>query len=261
MAPRVVELFVYPIKSAGGVRIEEARVDRRGIVLDRRWMVVDPEGMFLTQRAHPRMVLLDVAIERDHLRVAFPKMPAVHVPFAHRGERIRATVWKDTCDGVVVPGDVSLWFTEALGTPCRLVHMADDFARPARPSPRLQPADEVGFADAFPFLLTSLASLEELNGRLDAPVPMNRFRPNVVVDGAPAFAEDGWARLETSGVTFRVAKPRARCVIVCTDQATAERSVEPLRTMAMYRTVDRGVMFGVNLLHDAPGTLGGSEPA
>ncbi len=254
MPLRVVELFVYPIKSARGIAVPRADVERRGLALDRRWMLVDECGIFISQRTFPQMALLEVEVKPDHLAVRAPGMGEVAVPLDGEGPRTRVTVFDDTCDAVLASADVSRWFAEAVGTPCRLVRMPDDVQR--RVDPDFARADDlVSFADGFPFLLTSRASLEELNRRLDAPVPMDRFRPNLVVEGALAFAEDGWKRVQTSGVTFRVAKPCSRCAIPTVDQATGTRGVEPLRTLATFRTVKGGAMFGQNLLHDGLGTL------
>jgi uncharacterized protein YcbX len=254
---RVVELFVYPIKSARGIAVPSAALERRGFALDRRWMLVDEKGSFLTQRALPRMALLEVSIGEDHLAVRAPAMGEIAVPLASDGaveRRTRVTVWDDTCDAILAPDDVSCWFTQALGVPCRLVHMPDDSLRQADPD-FSTPQDLVGFADGFPLLLTSVSSLEDLNARLERPVPMNRFRPNVVVSGGAPFEEDVWTRVEACGVTFRVAKPCARCAITTVDQQTAETGKEPLRTLATFRAANGGVMFGQNLLHDCLGTL------
>jgi hypothetical protein len=254
---RVVDLFVYPIKSARGIAVPTARLERRGLALDRRWMLVDEKGSFLTQRELPRMALLEVAIGKDHLAVRAPAMGEIAVPLACDGareRRVRVTVWDDTCDAVLAADDTSRWFTQALGVPCRLVHMPEDSLRPVDPD-YSTPQDLVSFADGFPLLLTSVSSLEDLNARLETPVPMNRFRPNVVVSGGAPFEEDGWKRVETCGVTFRVGKPCARCAITTVDQETAETSKEPLRTLATFRAAKGGVMFGQNLLHDGLGTL------
>jgi uncharacterized protein YcbX len=163
-------------------------------------------------------------------------------------------VFGDTCDAVLAPDEMSRWFSAALGVSCRLVYMPDDATR--RPPPSYARADDlVSFADGFPYLLASIPSLADLNQRLDVPLPMNRFRPNIVVDGCRPFEEDEWRRVETCGVAFRVVKPCSRCVITTVDQASGEKGNEPLRTLATYRTVKGAVMFAQNLVADGTGTL------
>ena len=155
--------------------------------------------------------------------------------------------------------EASDWFRGFLGVPCRLVGMADEHVRPT--GRRLRPGDQVSFADSYPLLLISEASLEDLNARLAAPLPMDRFRPNIVVSGCPPYAEDGWRTVRAGAVGLDVMKPCVRCVITTTDQQTAQRSTEPLRTLATYRRdADGGVIFGQNLLHHGPGALRVGDP-
>jgi uncharacterized protein YcbX len=254
---RVVGLHVYPIKSAGGIAVEEATVEARGFRLDRRYMLVDEDGSFLTQRVLPHMALLGVTAKADHFGVTFagaPEVGELEVPLALEGPRARVRIFGDTCDAIVAPEEISRWFSAALGVACRLVYMPDDSTR--RPSPSYARADDlVSFADGFPFLLASVPSLADLNRRLDVPLPMNRFRPNIVVDGCRPFEEDEWRRVEVCGVGFRVVKPCGRCVITTVDQATAEKGVEPLRTLAAFRAMNGGVSFAQNLVADGTGTL------
>jgi uncharacterized protein YcbX len=171
----------------------------------------------------------------------------------------RVVVWEDECPAVDEGMDAAQWFSEHLGHPARLVRLADDDARPLASS-SAQPGDRVSFADGFPFLLISRASLDELNRRLSLPVAMERFRPNIVVAGCEPHDEDGWHRLSIGEVVFRVAKPCARCVVVTVDQATGERGREPLRTLSTYRTVDGQVHFGQNLIHEGRGVVRVGDP-
>ena len=214
MPLHVVELFVYPIKSARGIPLREARLERRGVALDRRWMLVDDDGTFLTQRTVPRLALLEVAIGTDHLAVRAPGTAGIEVPFAFVGgasRRTRVTVWDDACDAILAPEGVSRWFAEVLGLSCRLVHMPDDSLRQVDPA-FSGPDDLVGFSDGFPLLLVTVASLEELNRRLDKPVPMDRFRPNVVVGGSEPFAEDAWKPISCSNTTREERLIRSACI-------------------------------------------------
>lgn len=252
---RVRGLYYYPIKSCRGTPLEMAVVGPRGIAADRQWMVVDPTGHFLTQRELPRLALIEPRLHDGSLEISAPDVPPLTVRVGEIGERVDVVVWDDTCVGIDHGADARAWFSRVLDTPCRLVRIADDEVR------RVDreyggPDDQVGFADGFPFLLTSCASLDELNRRLDVPLPMNRFRPNIVIDGGEPFEEDGWKRIRIDGISFEVAKPCARCAITTVDQHTAERSKEPLRTLATFRhRAGRGVMFGQNLIHDRTGVL------
>ena len=248
-------LYHYPIKSCRGTSLTEAVVGARGIVADRHWMVVDAAGNFLSQRELPRMALIAPRLHDRTLEVSAPGAPPLALTRGHPGARIAVTVWDDRCVAIDEGDKAAEWFTTFLGVRCRLVRMPDDEARRVDQA-YAGPDDQVGFADGFSFLLTSHASLDDLNGRLDTPLPMNRFRPNIVIDGVTPFEEDGWRRIRIDGITFSVAKPCARCAITTTDQDTAQRSQEPLRTLATFRNVaGKGVMFGQNLVHDRTGVL------
>jgi uncharacterized protein YcbX len=168
-------------------------------------------------------------------------------------------IWKDQCVAVAAGAEADAWFTALLGTPCRLVTMPSSTVRQVDLG-YAEPGDPVGFADGFPFLLISQGSLDELNRRLEHPVPMDRFRPNIVVDGCEPHAEDGWSRVTIGEISFRVVKPCARCVITTTDQQTGERGREPLRTLATYRRVGNKVLFGQNLIHDGVGAVRVGDP-
>jgi len=246
-------LHVYPIKSCGGFSPEAWDVDDHGLLYDRRWMVVDPGGDFITQRDQPRMALIRVGVSYPHLTVEAPGMPKLTLPLEPVGGRqLRVRVWADQVDAWLPDQRADQWFAEFLGLPCGLAYMPDAVLRPVDPD-YAAPWREVSFADAFPFLIVGQASLDELNRRLAEPVPMDRFRPNLVLAGAEPYAEDRWRRIRIGDLTFELVKPCARCVITTTDQATAARGVEPLRTLAGYRTIDGKVMFGQNALHDMAG--------
>jgi len=252
---RLLGLYHYPIKSCRGTSLTEAVVGVRGIAADRHWMVVDAAGTFLSQRKLPRMALIAPRLGGGVLEVTAPGVPPLNVAVGHGGRRADVSVWDDRCAAIDEGDAAAEWFTTFLGMACRLVRMPDDEVRHVDPT-YAGPGDQVGFADGFSFLLTSRASLDELNRRLPTPLPMNRFRPNLVIDGVTAFEEDGWRHIRIDGITFAVAKPCARCAITTTDQNTAERSKEPLRTLATFRNVaGKGVMFGQNLVHDRTGVL------
>jgi uncharacterized protein len=248
-------LYVYPIKSAGGIPLEAWDVDERGLRYDRRWMLVDEAGRFMSQRRFPRMALIRVRIEPDHLVVDAPGMPSLDVPFQPQDARLRlARVWEDLVEVSTVGSDAERWFGEFLNMRCELVYLPDLSVRPVDPAYG-ESEDQVGLADGFPFLLISEASLDDLNARLEHPLPMHRFRPNLVISGCEPFAEDSWNLVRSGQITFRVVKPCARCAITTVDQGTAVTSKEPLRTLARFRRAGNKVLFGQNLIHDDTGTL------
>lgn len=252
---RVSHLAVYPVKSCAGVSLDEARVAATGFEWDRRWMVVGTDGRFLSQREHPQLALVRVKIESDRLVLRAPHLDELNIPLAaESGPSTRVTVWRDECDAVDEGAAASAWISGHLGLPARLVRLARDDARPLGTT-AAQPGDRVSFADAYPFLLLSEASLDQLNRRLNLPLPMDRFRPNIVVSGCEPHAEDTWRCIRIGKVDFRVAKPCARCVVTTTNQQTGERGPEPLRTLATYRLSDGEVHFGQNLVHNGAGAV------
>jgi uncharacterized protein YcbX len=257
---RLTGLTIYPIKSARGIPLVESEVDQFGLRHDRRWMVVNPSGEFLSQRTHPRLALIAPVIDGETLRIMAPEMPPLELPLHPKDiVRSRVAVWRDFCPASWLGDNAAGWFSEFLDCACSLVHMSDSVIRPADPV-FAPPGTRVSFADGFPFLLISEESLADLNRRLAQPLPMNRFRPNLVVAGGGPYAEDGWQRIEIGGIPIRVVKPCARCVVTTTDQATGERGKEPLRTLATYRNRGGEVMFGQNALHERPGRLGVGDP-
>jgi uncharacterized protein YcbX len=261
-------LYLYPVKSCRGLAVTAAEVDERGLVGDRRFMVVDAHGQFLTQRAHPRMALIETTLTADALVLSSPNHRAVAIPrspaLGPRPSTLRVTVWKDTVTADDCGGEPAGWLSEFLGFPCRLVRTGASYARPipARKLPatfdrRLPARHEVSFADGFPFLVISEASLDDLNSRLAPPLPMHRFRPNLVIAGCAPHAEDTLGRFRLGGLIFHGATRCTRCAITTTDQFTAERGKEPLATLATYRRDAAGaVEFGRNLVHETKsGTL------
>lgn len=253
-------LYVYPIKSCAGISLQSADLSATGLCHDRRWMLVDETGEFMSQRAHPRMALISVRFAPERMIVSAPDIDELEIPlYPQAGDSIDVRVWGDTNRGALVAGEADRWFSEYLGFPCRLVHKPDDDPRLVDSS-FAESGDQVSFADGFAFLLISEASLEDLNGRLEDPLPMNRFRPNFVVRGCGPYAEDGWSRLRIGSVSFRVAEPCSRCAITTVDQRTGARGKEPLRTLATYRKSELGTVFGRNLIHDTLGTVRVGDP-
>ena len=252
MAITVSGLNIYPIKSLRGISLERSPVEKRGLRYDRRWMLVDSQGIFLTQRKIARMALFDTEITADGLRVQVHGMPPVDVPFEPQGGTRKVEVWGSIVTARRVSDDADRWFSEALGIPCSLVHMPDTTVREASSETAL-PGDIIGFADSNPVLVAGEASLADLNGRLDATVPMRRFRPNVVVSGSGAWEEDSWAGMQVGGVRLRPMKRCGRCIVTTIDPETAVSGEEPLRTLAGYRLFGKAACFG---MFYSPDTLG-----
>ena len=258
-------LLIHPVKSLRGCAVGSAAIDERGIVGDRRFMVTGPDGAFLTQRTLPRMALVATRLDDEHLTLHAAGHGSVRVQRAGDpgADRIRVSVWQS--EGLLAEDcgeEAAAWLSGFLAARCRLVRAGADFRRPVRRAPAGFGDRQVGFADAFPGLLLSEASLAGLNDRLvengAEAVPMDRFRPNLVIAGATPHAEDAWNRVRIGDIFFRSAGPCARCVVTTTDQETGERGPEPLRTLAGYRrdpAKPEDVNFGLNVI---PETTGGT---
>lgn len=247
---RLTEIWIYPIKSLGGIRLERARVLEKGLEFDRRWMLVDETGKFLTQRVYPEMALLKLTITREQLLIthAVKKITysiSLH-PDVSTADQREVTIWSDTVRAIEVSDEASRWFSDALGMSCKLVYFPEENARAV--DRRYATTEHVSLADGYPFLIIGEASLADLNGRMEAPLPMNRFRPNFVFSGGEAFEEDVWSDFSIGGNRFRGVKPCSRCVLTTVDQETAIKGSEPLRTLATYRKRDNNIYFGQNLL-------------
>lgn len=251
------ELWRFPVKSMRGARAQQFMLDARGLQGDRAWMLVDSEGHFLTQRQLPRMTLIKAETLDAGVRLQIPGQAPLsvrHAPERPAQGNIPVQVWRDQCLADCVEPEVDQALSDFLGQSCRLVRLPKSSVRSVDPN-YAQPEDQVGFADGFPLLLISQASLDDLNQRLESPISMERFRPNLVVSGCEPFAEDQWRRIRIGGIEFRVVKPCSRCSIPGVDPDTGERSKEPTRTLATYRQRDHQVYFGQNLLHDSTGQL------
>jgi uncharacterized protein len=252
---RLTSLHIYAIKSAAGLAPATWDVDSFGLRYDRRWMVIDATGKMISQRTHPRLALVRPAIGEGTLRIETAGMPALELPLTPApAVTTPATVWDDTCAAAWTGERAARWFSDVLETDCSLVYMPETTVRPANTA-YAPPGHRVSFADAFAFLLISEESLADLNGRMSAPLPMNRFRPNLVIAGGTPFGEDAMGSFRIGALPFRVVKPCDRCVLTTTDQATAERGLEPLRTLATYRRWDGKVWFGQNVVHEGTGRL------
>jgi len=251
----VSALYIYPVKSLAGIALESSRVDALGLVNDRRWMVVNEVGRMITQRSHPRMALITPRLEGEALTLELAGKAPITVTESSDGERIPVRVWDDEVEAITSDPDVDWWLSEVLGEPARLVRFPRD-ARRQVDRDYARAGDLTAFSDGFPILLIGQASLDDLNSRLDQPLPMRRFRPNIVVSGAKPYAEDDWKEMEIAGMHFRIVKPCSRCVVTTVDPDTGEvTGDEPLRTLATYRKQGNKVMFGQNVIPDNAGIL------
>ncbi len=255
---RVTELNIYPIKSTRRIALRESEVLPRGLPWDRRWMLVDGQGKFITARQQPMLATVQTVIGDGVLEVTAEGCAPLQLPLQPAGrEMIPVTLWKDNLEVVRAGAAADAWFSDFLGLPCRLVQLTDDLSRGVNPDYG-RAGDEVSFADGFPLLLITQASLADLNSRLPQSVEMRRFRPNLVVDGDAPYAEDHWRRIRVGAVEFEGVKNCSRCVFTTIDPDTGEKhpDKEPLRTLSTYRRrPEGGVYFGQNLIPRSGGVI------
>jgi uncharacterized protein len=250
------ELNIYPVKSLKGIPLESATVEGRGLQFDRRWMLVDENNQFITQREVPQMATVKIEVGPGGMR-ASRNGSSIDVPAEPgTGEMETVQIWNDAVVAEFYPQQFHRWFTDAIGSECRLVSMPLTSRRELPAEFAVRSDDVVSFADGYPFLLIGEGSLAELNSRLAEPVPMTRFRPNFVVKGSGPFEEDTWKRIRIGEVEFHLVKPCARCVMTTVDQTSGEKTgKEPLATLSGYRNRDGKVLFGQNLIAE---TVGGT---
>ncbi len=255
----VSELWIYPVKSCRGVAVERAAVTPRGFAGDRRYMVVDETGQFVTQRDEPRLARVALAIGAEAFELSAPGARPFELPREiGAGERFRVRVWSSTLDALEHE-PASRWFSDLFGRNLRVVFMPDSSRRQVDLR-YAEPGEIVSFADGFPLLLIGQGSLDELNRRLPAPIEMRRFRPSLVVSGGLAHAEDEWKRVRVAGLELKLVKPCGRCVVTTRDPETGEAGVEPLTTLSRYRTRDGHVDFGMNAIPVGTGVVERGAP-
>jgi uncharacterized protein len=242
------ELNIYPLKSGRRIPKSSVRLTATGFEWDRYWMVVNANGTFLSQRTHPRLAWIQPELSSTALTLHAPERAPLVLPLEARGQSVDVQVWKDPCQGVDQGEAAGAWVSAVLGEAVRVVRAPDNPKRVANPEYAGPAPAPVAFPDGFPILVCNRASLEHLNTRMPEPIPMERFRPNIVLQGLPAFAEDRVSSVRIGDVTLRLVKPCTRCVITSTDQRTGERSTNPLPILREFR-FDRtllGVTFGEN---------------
>jgi uncharacterized protein YcbX len=257
----LASIFIFPLKSGAPNSLDTAIVEPRGLAHDRRWMVVDASGKFLTGRQQPRLTLIAATPEKSALQLQAPGMPTLREPLPQaNGVRIRTAVWGAAVTPLAASAEANAWISTFLGIACGLVYMDAACTRAVKDKydgKYGEDSDEVSLADAFPLLLISQAALDLLNSKVGQPLPMLRFRPNLVVAGTEPHAEDRWKRIRIGTLEFDVVKPCTRCVFTTVDFAHGrfDPSGEPLRTLKTYRRSADGITFGQNLIPRSTGTL------
>ncbi len=245
----VSKLVYYPVKGCRGHEVETRNVERMGLERDRRLMIVTPEGDFLSQRQLPKLALITPVLEGNTLTLSAPDVDSLSIEIRSSGHTWPVNIWKSKGVQAIDQGEEAVeWLSEFLNASVRLAHIADGFIRTLDSQYAVNEDDHTGFADGYPILLISEESLADLNSRLDAPLPMERFRPSIVVKNCSAYAEDSWNRIRIGNVTIAIVKPCARCEVPTIDQRTLARSREPLKTLSQYRKHPLGAIFGQNAI-------------
>lgn len=252
----ITELTIYPVKSLAGIQLTSSKVDSMGLQYDRRWMIVDANGKFITQRTVPQMVLIKTALDENQLTLSVSDQEPHQVPLTHpNSEKMDVVVWKDSLTVSKVGNETDAWLSAVLGIPCHLVYIEDDVLRQCDLD-FSQQGDRTGFADGFPILMISEESLNDLNARLDTTVDMRRFRPNIVIAGCEPFAEDELSDFTLGDIAMKGVKLCSRCPMPMVDPDVGERtSQEPIATLAKYRKWDSKIFFGMNVIHQQQGEL------
>ncbi len=254
------EIYLYPVKSFSGFKVDAWNVNAKGLRYDRKWMVIDKKNKFVTQRQMPRMALIKTSLDQDYLILSAPSMGDISVPLNQNpGEKIDSAIWKDQCPAYPVSKEADQWISEFLSKEYRLVFQADETIRPVDPD-YANPSDQVAFSDGFPFLIVSEGSLQELNREMELDLPMHRFRPNLVISGCEGYAEDFWRSISVGTIQFSLPKPCSRCSIPSIDIETAKVDKEPTRTLNRLRKWNKNVYFGQNALHGNEGILSVGDP-
>ncbi len=252
---KVSGLYIYPIKSLQGISLRQADVLERGFKHDRRWMLVNHENVQITQRTHPQLSQVGISLGSQNIVASFNDMPALEIPLSLSNEKnIAVRIWDDRVSGLQAPEHINKWFSTAIKEPCKLVFMPENTTRLINPERAIN-GENVSFADGYPYLLLGQSSLDDLNSRIEVELPMNRFRPNMVVEGSKPYAEDDWRNIQIGKVKFHVTHPCKRCVFTTIDQETGAKGSEPLKTLSSYRRQGKEVVFGVNTLALSTGRI------
>lgn len=256
---KVNSLFIYPVKALSGIQVTDFKTDDFGPVGDRRWMIIDSDRRFVTQREHPELARIGTRLQGAQVLIHIPGEGEFALTASR--EELRVLVWRDWVKALTGLSNANEALTRFCGKPVRLVFMPDSSFRRVEGGP-VDEYRRVAFADGFPFLLTNTASLHELNTRLEEPVDMQRFRTNIVLEGAGAWDEDHWQRVTIGDNRLNIVKPCSRCEVTTVDPNTGHKDagLQPLRTLAGFRRTQEGVMFGLNAIHESPGIIRVGDP-
>ncbi|MES2240421.1 MAG: MOSC N-terminal beta barrel domain-containing protein [Bacteroidota bacterium] len=256
------EIWIYPIKSLGGIPLEQSKVTERGLENDRRWMLVDQEGLFLSQRTHPQLALFQPQIENDFLNITHKGKESEALKISLLADNLKpknkipVTVWEDDLEAEELSLEANEWFSERLGFAVRLVYMPEESHRKVDPNYAVNADNITSFSDGFPFLMIGQASLDDLNSRLDNPISIKRFRPNFVFIGGEAYEEEIWKEFNIGSLTFYGVKPSGRCIITTVNPELGKfAGKEPLFTLSKYRKVGKKVLFGQNVIAKEQGDI------
>jgi len=248
----ITELYIYPVKSLAGINLKKSELSKLGLQNDRRWLIVDKNGLFMSQRTTAKMATIKTKIYDNQLTLSYNGEDILIPNTSKQNPNISVTVWKDSLDAQHVSDKVDKWLTNILDQPCHLVYMPKNSQRQIDTN-FAQDKQYVSFADAFPLLLVSQASIDDLNNRLEKPANINRFRPNIVVDGIKAFEEDSWKEFSINSIDYLVAKPCSRCLMPSINQQTGKQdNIKLLSVLNKYRKFGRKIKFGVNILYKDP---------
>ncbi len=255
------EIWIYPVKSLGGIALQQSQVIEGGLEFDRRWLLVDENGLFITQRNHPELALFQPEIVDSFLKISHrEQQESITVPlypsFSKTEQKIKIQVWDDIVEAFEVSLDVSDWFSKILGFSVRLVYMPNESLRKVDADFAVSSNDVTAFSDGFPFLIIGQSSLDDLNSRLKESVSIRRFRPNFVFTGGKSYEEDSWREFTIGELPFYGVKPCSRCVLTTVDP---DRGVfsgkDPLLTLSKYRNIGNKVLFGQNIIAKHRGSL------
>ena len=253
----ISHLFIYPIKSLGGIEVPSSYVGERGFQYDRRWMLIDQQGRFITQREHKQLALFKTAIDTDHLIIYHQQDPSnkLFIPLqVATNESLDVTIWEDVCRATTINPAVDAWFSERVGMNLRLVYMPDESRREVDPDYAFE-KEITSFSDGYPILMIGQASLDHLNAQLQQPLLMDRFRPNIVFTGGEPHQEDEMKAFSIHGIKMLGVKPCARCVMTTIDQQTGAAGHEPLATLSTYRKHNNKIYFGQNVIPKSFGMI------
>ncbi len=253
--PILSQIYIYPVKSLAGIPVDNWPVDKRGLLYDRKWMLVDSNRHFLSQRRLPEMALIGTRIEADQLILSAPGQTDLNLPLHPTdGEELEVIVWHDHCQAKSCGNAADAWLSRFLGIECRLVYQAEHDVRKVDPNYATD-KDQTSFSDGYPFLIVSENSLNALNQAMQLQFSISRFRPNLVLSDCDSYAEDTWRRITINAIGFRLPKPCSRCSVPTIDPLTALSGKEPLTTLNKLRKSQNKVYFGQNALHDSSGSL------